>query len=120
MGKLVAMTYQRGTNMRISSGEPRATAAPGSSCCSNTHAEAQRTASAACEAAHGPGTEPAPVLVHLHKCAGRQSDLTQLWSDFVAAIPQHFTKLAWLSITTNVGSTYLVLHLPGLHVNISI
>lgn len=33
MGRLVAFTSHRGTSMRTSSGEPLATAAPGSNCC---------------------------------------------------------------------------------------
>jgi hypothetical protein len=110
MGKLVALTNQRGTNMRTSSGEPRATAAPGSSCCSNTYDEAERTA-------HGLGPEPAPVLVHLHK---RQLADTLTLRYSLTLLQQCLDTLAWLSVTADVGCTYLVLHLPGLHVNISI
>ena len=60
MGRLVALTNQRGTNMRTSSGEPRATAAAGSSCCSSTDNEYQHGSS-------GPGSGPAAVLAQLYK-----------------------------------------------------
>jgi len=55
------------------------------------------------------------VLIHQHKCV-----LADTMTFSLTLLQQCLNTLACLSVTADVGCTYLVLHLPGLHVNVSI
>ena len=70
------------------------------------------------EAGHDQGPGCAPVSVQLHK--HMLSDALTLRNCYLALLQHSLYTVAQLSGTADVACTYLVLHLPGLHVNISI
>ncbi len=69
------------------------------------------------EAGHGQIPGCAPVSVQLHKSV--LADALTLGRYKLSLLQHCLDTVARLSVTSDVGCTYLVLRLPGLHVNIS-